>query len=180
MKTLFGTLLTVTCLFVTYLDASSIFSPFPDNDKCNLSLVKWAPTPFRVQYHGFVESSKLNRYIFLVNGEIVYLQPNEVAKQQFSLKQILLNGQQVLVEDMLNNELYILEAGIPSYIPNKFECVLLEKTSKQRLVFSDTKNRYKTDNSEILVSQKNSDLHVWTITKGKEPLLCVFPIATSK
>ena len=176
----FGFLLTAVCLSVVHGEANDLFRPFPDNANHDLSLIKWAPVPFRVQYHGFVESSKLNRYIFMVDGEMVYLQPGEIAQQQFILKQVLLNGQQVLIEDMRTNELQVLKSGETSYIPGKFNSELLDKRNGERLVFSDTKNSHKTEDREILVSQKDTDLYVWEITKDQEPILCVFPTRLSK
>ena len=119
----FGFLLTAICLSAAHARANDLFRPFPDNANRDLSLIKWAPVPFRVQYHGFVESSKLNRYIFVVDGEMVYLQPGEIAQQQFVLKQVFLNVQQVLIEDMRTNELQVLKSGETSYIPGKFDGV---------------------------------------------------------
>ena len=176
----FGILLTTVCLFVPHIEANDLFRPFPDNANRDLSLVKWVPIPFRVQYHGFVESSKLNRYIFVVGGEMVYLQSGEIAQQQFILKQVLLDGQQVLIEDMLTKELRVLKSGEISYIPGKFDGMLLDKRSGEQFTFSDEKNHHKTDNGEILISQKDSDLYVWEITEDQEPILRVFPTSLSK
>ena len=173
-------LLVTTCLFVSYTQATKLFCPLPAENKCNLSLVKWAPVPFRIQYHGFVESSKLNRYIFVVNGEMVYLQPNEIALQQFELKQVLQNGQQVLIEDKLTNQLHILNSGEMSYVSGKFECELQDKKTGQQFTFSDTKNYQENDSMGILISQKGSNLYVWEITKASEPMLSIFPIVLSK
>ena len=167
-------------LFVCSVEANNLFRPFSTDNEHNLSLLEWTPVPFRVQYHGFVESSKLNRYIFVVNGEMVYLQPNEIAQQRFTLKQVLQNGQQVMVEDILTNELHLLNSGETAYIPGKFNCTLLDKKTGQSLGLSDTKNSYKMDNREILVSQKGPDLHIWEITKDQAPVLYVFPTNLSK
>ena len=168
-------LLAIGCLFVNHTKATDLFRPLPTEDKCNLSLVKWVPIPFRIQYHGFVESSKLNRYIFMIDGEIVYLQTNETAPQQFVLKQVLQNGQQVLIEDQLTHQLHLLNSGVISYVPGKFECELQDQKTGDKFTFSDEENCYKSENKEILVSQKDSDLHVWEITEDSEPMLCIFP-----
>lgn len=170
----------VICLSVSYAKARDLFRPLSDDDQHNWILLKWEPIAFRVQYHGFVESSTLNRYIFVVDGEMVYLQPGEIAQQQFILKQVLLNGQQVLIEDMLTNELQILKSGEISYIPGKFDCTLLDKKTGQTFTFSDARNHYQAADKEIFVSQKGSDLHVWEIAKGLEPVLCVYPTLFSK
>ncbi|GEM_PF-6214170 len=179
MKVLRILLITIY-LSVSYTKAHDLFRPLPVNEQQDWVLLKWAPVPFRVQYHGFVESSKLYRYLFVVDGEMVYLQPNEIAQQQFILKQVLLGGQQVVIEDMLTNELRVLKSGETSYIPNKFNCVLLEGKTGIQFPFSDTKNCYKTDNRELFVSQKGSNLHVWEITKAQEPMLYVFSTKLSK
>lgn len=161
-------------------NAHDLFRPLPTSNCHNLSLVKWTPIPFRIQYHGFVESSKLNRYIFMVDGEMVYLQPNETAPQQFVLKQVLQNGYQVLIEDKLTHQLHLLNSGEISYISGKFECILLDKSTGQQFIFSDAKNREKTNNREIFVTQKNSNLYAWEITKNSKPILSIFPIIPSK
>ena len=113
----------IIVLIVNYTQATALFRPLPSENKCNLSLVKWAPVPFRIQYHGFVESSKLNRYIFTVDGEMVYFQPNETAPQQFALKQVLQNGQQVLIEDLLTNQLQLLNSGEISINDERMKCI---------------------------------------------------------
>lgn len=170
----------VLILLMAQLRADSLFCPLPNDHKANLSLIKWMPVPYRIQYHGFIESDHRERYIFRVDGEMVYLHLNETAKQQFMLRQVLLNGRQVLTEDILTHELCILTSGEASYIPNKFKCTLLDEASNQPLHFSDAQNSYKTDDRDILVSLKDSGLHVWDKKKDKEPMLYVFPIVSSK
>lgn len=170
----------VLILLMTQLKADSLFRPLPTNSKPNLSLIKWTPVPYRLQYHGFIESDHQTRYVFLVDGEMVYLHLNETAKQQFILCQVLLNGRQVLIEDLLTNELRILTSGETSYIPNKFGCTLQDNASLQPLNFSDTNNSHKTDDREILISLKGADLHVWDKRKDKEPMLYIFPTIPSK
>lgn len=167
-------------LFISQLEANNLFMPLPDGNKSNLSLLKWTPTQLRIQYHGFMEFNNHKRYIFLVDREIVYLQLDETAKQQFVLKQVLSDGRQVLIEDILTKHLHILNSGETSYTPDKFECVLLDKTSQQQLTFSDTKSQYKTNDTEILVTQKNSHLRVWKIDRSQEPILYAIPIVPLK
>lgn len=170
----------VFTLWIPQLEANNLFMPLPDGNKPKLSLVKWTPTQLRIQYHGFMEFNGHKRYIFRVDREIVYLQLDETAKQQFILKQILSNGRQVLIEDILTKHLHILNSGETSYTPDKFECTLLDKKSQQQLTFSDTKKQYKADNLEILIAPKGSLLHVWEIDKNKEPILYSIPIIPSK
>lgn len=176
MKVFFRILLTVISLSIINAKADNLFQPLPDSEKCPWSLIKWNPLPFRIQYHGFIESSRLERYIFMVDGEMVYLQLNEIAKQQFLLKQVLSNGQQVLIEDLLTNELQNLISGEISYVPGKFDCILLDESTQQQVIFSDTKNIYKTENREVRIFLKDTNLHIWDIVKDKGPVLYVLSL----
>lgn len=167
-------------LFIPQLWANHLFMPLPNDTAANLSLVKWRPTPSPIQYHGFIEYDGYKRCVFLVDGNIIYLKLNETVQQRYTLKQIRLSGNQVVVEDAYTKQWYILNSGEVSYISDQFECVLFDKMTQQTLTFSDIHNRYKMDDVEILISPQDTHLYVWDMRKNKEPLLYTIPISELK
>lgn len=155
--------------------ARDLFLPFEKN-RTEWALTELNPIPLRIQYHGKVKFKEGDKYIFLVNGRCVYAGLNETMPDQFVLKQIIAQGESVIVQDNGDGCTYTLKLGGIAYRPMCFCGKIMNKNTKTYYTFSHVNNRIKLNQQEILLSMRQNDfnsIEISIFTGNKVPFSCI-------
>lgn len=124
--------------FSSFLLSGDFFKPLIYDAEDLLKIESFRRIPCRIQYHGFIEVSSEDRFIFSCeNSSLRILTEQQTGSYGFSILKISPDKKTILIQDHYTNNTYELISGVITFLPEEFEAVLWDSKQKKRFTISN-------------------------------------------
>ena len=124
--------------FSSFLLAGDFFKPLVYDAEDSLKIESFRRIPCRIQYHGFIETSSEDRFIFsLENSSLQILTEQQTSSYEFSILKVSPDKKTIFIQDHCTNSTYELISGTITFLPKEFEGTLWDSKQQKRFIISN-------------------------------------------